>query len=206
MIGKLKGLVDSIQQDSAIVDVNGVGYHIYCSAKSLSQMETGLAVTMLIDTHVREDHIHLYGFIKEEEQQWFRLLGTVQGVGAKMALAILSALTPPEIANAIMAADAKTLTRANGVGQKLALRLITELKDKAIVTGSSFAVTGATKSTATKSGGVFEDALSALINLGYARGDAFQALAVVRAKANEDAPLSAIIPLALKEIGSGLIK
>lgn len=198
MIGKLKGIVDSLRQDSLILDVNGVGYHIYCSGKTMAQLEPGSAVAMFIETHVREDHIHLFGFLTAEEQQWFNLLATVQGVGAKVDMAILSALTPGEIAQAVAIGDVKSLTRANGVGQKLAQRLVTELKDKVGGIETSIAITS-TK-IAARPAGVFEDALSALVNLGYARGDAFRALAEVRGKSGDDVPLNAIIPLALKEL------
>ena len=131
MIGKLTGLVDSSGDDWALIDVSGVGYQVFSSRRTLGRLPVrGDPVSLLIETHVREDHIHLYGFIDQAERDWFRLLGTVQGVGAKMALAILSALSPEELIQAIAAQDKTLLTRASGVGPKLAGRVVAELKDK----------------------------------------------------------------------------
>ena len=130
MIGKLTGLVDSSGDGWAIIDVSGVGYLVHCSGRSLANLPgAGETVSLLIETHVREDHIHLYGFLQEAERDWFLLLSTVQGVGARMALTILSALPPLELIQAIAAQDESMLTRANGVGPKLAGRIATELKD-----------------------------------------------------------------------------
>ena len=131
MIAKLAGLLDQAGSDSAVVDVGGVGYLVFCSARTLARMPAkGAPVSLLIETHVREDHIHLYGFSEPAERDWFRLLTTVQGVGAKLALALLGVLGPEDLMRAIAAADKASLARAPGVGQKLAQRIATELKDK----------------------------------------------------------------------------
>src|SRR5271154_6781063 len=132
MIGKLRGLIDTIDDDSVIVDAGGVGYLVFCSSRTLAALPpVGEAAQLIIETHVREDHIHLYGFPDAVERDWFRLLMTVQGVGVRMALAILSVFAPAQLAQAIAARDDKSLTRVSGVGNKLAERLTTELKDKA---------------------------------------------------------------------------
>ena len=131
MIGKLTGLLDSSGEDWAMVDVSGVGYVLFCSGRTLGRLPGAReAVSLLVETHVREDHIHLYGFIDRAERDWFRLLGTVQGVGARMALAILSALTPEELIQAIAAQDKAMLTRANGVGPKLAGRITADQESR----------------------------------------------------------------------------
>jgi len=132
MIGKLSGLVDSAGADWAIVDVSGVGYVVHCSGRGFAALPgQGEPVSLWIETHVREDHIHLYGFPEAAERDWFRLLSTVQGVGARVALAILSVLAPDDLIQAIAAQDQRAVARANGVGPKLAGRIVTELKDKA---------------------------------------------------------------------------
>ncbi|RME63240.1 MAG: Holliday junction branch migration protein RuvA, partial [Alphaproteobacteria bacterium] len=132
MIAKLSGLLDSVGADWAIVDVGGVGYLVYCSAKTLAGLPApGARVALAIETHVREDHIHLYGFSGMRELAWFRMLQGVQGVGARVALAILSVLGPDQLGVAIAAQDAKAVARASGVGPKLAARIVNELKDKA---------------------------------------------------------------------------
>ena len=131
MIAKLAGIVDQVGEDGAVIDVGGVGYLAFCSTRTLGQLPpAGEPVRLLIETHVREDHIHLYGFVDAAERDWFRLLTTVQGVGARLALAILSALTPEELGLAIVAQDNAVLARAEGVGPKLAARIVNELKDK----------------------------------------------------------------------------
>ena len=135
MIAKLKGVVDTVDADSAIVDVGGVGYLVSASARTLRELAAGDAVTVLVETIVREDAIALYGFLETAERDWFRILTTVQGVGARVALSILSTLSPDEIARAIAAQDRATLSRPAGVGPKLAARLATELKDKAAAFG-----------------------------------------------------------------------
>ena len=135
MIAKLTGVVDSTGDGWAVIDVSGVGYRVFCSAPTLGRLRTGEAASLLIETHMREDHIHLYGFIDASECDWFRLLTTVQGVGAKVGLAILSALGADDLARALVSGDRAAVTRANGVGAKLATRILSELKDKV---GDSF--------------------------------------------------------------------
>ncbi|MFZ2006300.1 MAG: Holliday junction branch migration protein RuvA, partial [Stellaceae bacterium] len=141
MIAKLTGILDHIGADGAIVDVGGVGYLVFASTRTLGQLQPGAAARLLIETHVREDHIHLYGFIDAAERDWFRLLTTVQGVGAKVALAILSAVAPNDLTLAIVAQDNAMLARADGVGPKLAARIVNELRDK--VGGLALAATNA---------------------------------------------------------------
>ena len=204
MIGKLTGLLDSTGEGWAMVDVGGVGYVTYCSARTLGQLpgQDG-TVSLLIETHVREDHIHLYGFASREERDWFRLLSTVQGVGARMALAILSALPPQELTMALAAQDKTLLTRANGVGPKLAQRILTELKDKA---GGMSLGPGATaangEAAGAAAGGPADDAVSALVSLGYRRSEAFSAVSQALRNLGGDAPLDALIKEGLKELST----
>lgn len=213
MIGKLSGKIDSKEDGYIILDVQGVGYVVFVSPRTLSHIpSSGEATSVLIDTHVREDHIHLYGFIDKTEQTWFRLLTSVQGVGAKVGLAILGACPPDKLQLAITAQDKALLTQADGVGPKLATRIVTELKDKAAsVQTSDFTVKAAGSSTDTTAkpsapvaGGVDNDAVSALINLGYGRADAFSAVMKARANANdeEEPNLQTMIRLALKELSA----
>ena len=170
MIAMLAGIVDQASADSLVVDVNGVGYLVFASGRTLARVPSrGEAVRLLIETHVREDHIHLYGFADEAERGWFRLLTTVQGVGAKLALALLSVLPPEALATAIMAQDKAALARADGVGQKLAERIANELKDKV---GGIALGPAATSAPVAAPPGAAADAVSALINLGYSRSDA----------------------------------
>jgi len=204
MIAKLTGLLDSIGEDWAVVDVGGVGYLVYCSARTLSQLPgRGEAVSLSVETHVREDHIHLYGFAEPAEREWFRLLTTVQGVGARVGLGILSVLGPRELSDAILAQDRGMITRAQGVGPKLAARILTELKDR--VGGlEQFAPAAATGATNGAEEGVdraaLEDAVSALVNLGYRRGDAFGAVSGVMRTLGTDAPVEELIRAGLKEL------
>ena len=199
MIAKLKGVVDSVDLDSAVVDVGGVGYLVAASARTLRELAVGDEVTVLVETIVREDAIALYGFLDAAERDWFRILTTVQGVGAKVALSILSTLSPHEIARAIAAQDRATLSRPAGVGPKLAARLATELKDKAAAFGPAPAV----KLVETKGmadGSVNEDAVSALVNLGYKRAEAFGAVVRVTQKLGAEAKLDAVIKAGLQEL------
>jgi len=199
LIAKLKGVVDSVDLDSAVVDVGGVGYLVAASARTLRELAVGDEVTVLVETIVREDAIALYGFLDAAERDWFRILTTVQGVGAKVALSILSTLSPHEIARAIAAQDRATLSRPAGVGPKLAARLATELKDKAAAFGPAPAV----KLVETKGmadGSVNEDAVSALVNLGYKRVEAFGAVARVTQKLGAEAKLDAVIKAGLQEL------
>jgi Holliday junction DNA helicase RuvA len=204
MIGKLTGLVDESEEGRVLIDVSGVGYVVHASTRTLSRLPgKGEAASLLIETHVREDHIHLYGFIDQAELEWFRLLGTVQGVGARMALAILSAIPPEQLIQAIAAQDKGALTRANGVGPKLASRIVSELKEKAgsIAIGPIAVVTGG-KAESPPDGGVSEDAVSALVNLGYRRVEAFGAVARASGQLGQQASLESLIKVGLKELGS----
>src|SRR5450432_984648 len=131
MIGKLKGLIDSYGEDFVLLDVSGVGYQVHCSARTMQALPAaGEAATLSIETYVREDQIKLFGFVSDAEREWFRLLQTVQGVGAKVALSVLGTLTTPDLASAIAMRDRATVQRAPGVGAKVAERIVTELKDK----------------------------------------------------------------------------
>ena len=202
MIAKLSGLLDSVAETACIVDVGGVGYQVYCSARTLRALpRPGEAVRLHIETHVREDHIHLFGFTSDSERGWFNLLQTVQGVGARVALAILSALSPDDLAGAIASQDKATLNRCDGVGPKLAARLITELKDK--VGGLAFAAAapaaGATPAEGAANGAV-ADALSALVNLGYKRAEAFGAVTAAARSLGDKAQVSELIRAGLKEL------
>ena len=201
MIAKLKGTVDAIDGDSAVIDVNGVGYLVSASARTLRDLVVGAPATLLVETIVREDAIALYGFLETAERDWFRILTTVQGVGARVALSILSTLAPDEIARAIAAQDRASLSRASGVGPKLAARLATELKDKAAAFGVAPAPTRTTDAgSAGPSGSVNEDAVSALVNLGYRRVEAFGAVARVTQRLGANAQLDAVIRAGLQEL------
>jgi holliday junction DNA helicase RuvA len=200
MIAKLTGLVDNAGTDSAILDVNGVGYLVFCSGKTLHRLPArGSVASLLIETHVREDHIHLYGFADEAERDWFRLLTTVQGVGARLALAILGVHSPGELAQAIAAQDKASLTRASGVGPKLASRILSELKDKAggIALGGLAALAPEAEPI-----GPMADAVSALVNLGYRRTDAFGAVAQAARRLGGTPPLEALIRAGLQELSA----
>lgn len=209
MIGKLSGIVDSIAADTLILDVGGVGYEVHASRRTLSRAgQAGDPLSLLIDTHVREDAITLFGFCDAGEQQWFRLLYSVQGVGPKAALAILSVCPPEKLGFAIAAGDANALRQADGVGPKLATRIVTELKDKAgkIDMSLSGALAGGVKvavpvADAAAPRGIDQDAVAALVSLGYARADAYAAVAKV-IQANDNAGISEIIRLALKNLSA----
>ena len=197
MIAKLAGTLDSTADGGAIVDVGGVGYLVFCSARTLARLPApGLPVSLIIDTHVREDQISLYGFLDRGEREWFRLLTTVQGVGAKLALAILGALPPDELALALASQDRATLTRANGVGPKLAARILTELKDKA-----GALTLGSADTAPLQPGGLVADAVSALVNLGYRRAEAYGAVAAAARALGQEAAIDALIRAGLKELG-----
>jgi holliday junction DNA helicase RuvA len=199
LIAKLKGVVDTVDADSAIVDVGGVGYLVSASARTLRELVVGDAVTVLVETIVREDAIALYGFLETAERDWFRILTTVQGVGARVALSILSTLSPDEIARAIAAQDRATLSRPAGVGPKLAARLATELKDKAAAFGVAPLGKGV-EAPAMPAGSINEDAVSALVNLGYKRIEAFGAVARVTQRLGVGAKLEAVITAGLQEL------
>jgi Holliday junction DNA helicase RuvA len=197
VIAKLSGLVDVISDGSCIIDVNGVGYLVFASSRTLGVLPQNSLTSLLIDTQVREDAIALYGFATAAEREWFRLLTTVQGVGAKVALALLSALSPDQLIAAIATADRAALTRAPGVGAKLAVRLCSELAPKVgAMPGGGLAAF--TSSPAPQ--GAAADALSALLNLGYRRAEAEAALATVAATNGKDAPLDVLIRGGLKAL------
>lgn len=204
MIGKLKGVVDEIGEDHVIVDVHGVGYVAHCSTRTLAAMPgAGEAVVLFIETYVREDMIRLYGFRSALEREWFLLLlNNVQGVGAKVALAILSTLEPPDLANAIALRDIAMVSRAPGVGKKVAERIVTELKNKAPAFAGSASGTIGLKHELGE--GVapapIADAVSALVNLGYSRDIAANAVAAALKAAGEGADSAKLIRLGLKEL------
>jgi Holliday junction DNA helicase RuvA len=201
LIARLKGVVESIDEGSAVIDVNGVGYLVSASSRTLRDLVAGGPATLLVETIVREDAIALYGFLETAERDWFRILTTVQGVGARVALSILSTLSPDEIARAIAAGDRASLSRPAGVGPKLAARLATELKDKAAAFGVVPAPARATDTAAPAvAASVNEDAVSALVNLGYRRVEAFGAVARVTQRLGPDAPLDAVIRGGLQEL------
>lgn len=203
MIGKLKGTIDSYGEDYIILNVHGVGYLVHCSAKTLTALPSiGEAAVLSIETHVREDLIRLYGFRTDQEREWFRLLQTVQGVGAKVALAILSALEPGALATALGTGDKAMIGRAPGVGPKLAQRIVTELKDKAPAFGTvDPAVVKLSDAVAEKTAPApVSDAVSALINLGYQQAQASAAVAAAVRVAGETASSPQLIRLALKEM------
>ncbi len=201
MIARLKGVVAAVDTDSAIVDVGGVGYLVSASARTLRNLVIGEAATVLVETIVREDAIALYGFLETAERDWFRILTTVQGVGARVALSILSTLSPDEIARAIAAQDRATLSRPAGVGPKLAARLATELKDKAAAFGiASPAPSTPDAAASAPTGSLNEDAVSALVNLGYRRVEAFGAVARASQRLGADAKLDAVIRAGLQEL------
>ena len=200
MIGKLNGKIDSVSGSHVIIDVGGVGYVVTCSARTLRNIgAVGEAAVLRIETHVREDAINLYGFADTVEQDWFKLLTTVQGVGAKVALAILGSLSPEQLVQAIAAQDKIAMTQADGVGPKLALRLVTELKDKvpAFMASPVRLASGAAPSPLPPS--LAGDALSALMNLGYRRVEAYAAVASVSQR-NPAAKLDELIRLSLAEL------
>lgn len=232
MIAKLRGIVDFIGEDSVIIDVNGVGYLVFASRRTLTMLpQKGGEAGLMIETHVREDHIHLYGFADNAEKQWFALLTTVQGVGAKVALALLSVLSPTDLLRALAAQDTTALCRAPGIGPKVATRIVGELKDKAArlnlgpvaapaAPAASPAATSSKKSAKSAKlvgdvsidtaeaapvvddGAVLADAVSALVNLGYGRSEAFGAVGKAAQQAGEDKTLDTLIRLGLKELSA----
>ena len=203
MIGKLKGLIDSYGEDHVIVDVNGVGYVVHCSARTLQALPpTGDPVALSIETHVREDQIRLFGFQNEIEREWFKLLQTVQGVGTKVALAILSTLKPAELATAIAMRDKAMVARTPGVGPKVAERIVTELKDKApkYIELDPAVVHLAGTLEERRAPQPVADAVSALVNLGYGQPQAAAAIAAAVRGAGEGAESAQLIRLGLKEL------
>ena len=203
MIGKLRGVIDSYGDDWAIVDVGGVGYQVFCSARTLQALPSpGEAATLSIETYVREDQIKLFGFRTDHEREWFRLLQTVQGVGAKVALSVLGTLPPSELANAIALRDKASVARTPGVGPKVAERIVTELKDKAPafanVDPAVVHLAGAIDDH--RAPRPVADAISALVNLGYGQPQAAAAIAAAARSAGEKAETAQLIRLGLKEL------
>lgn len=197
MIGKLKGLIDSQGEDHVILDVQGVGYLVQCSGRTLAMLPpAGEPTIFAVETQMREDSIKLYGFLTEADRHWFRLLLTVQGVGAKVALAIQTVLDSTELAVAIASQDKAAVARAPGVGPKLAARIVAELKDKAPAPGIAVPLSRPSGTMAAAA----QDALSALINLGYGRSQAMAAVAASAAALGEDATASDLIRHGLKEL------
>jgi Holliday junction DNA helicase RuvA len=203
MIGKLKGVIDSYGEDCIILDVGGVGYLVHCSARTLQELPAiGQGATLAIETYVREDQLRLFGFMSDVEREWFRLLQTVQGVGARVALSVLGTLKPADLASAIAMRDKAMVARAPGVGPKVAERIVTELKDKAP------AYAGLDPAVVRLSGAVEEkrapapiaDAVSALVNLGYGGPQAASAIAAAARSAGEGADAASLIRLGLKEL------
>lgn len=212
MIGKLRGIVDESTEDSVILDVNGVGYVVFCSSRTLGALQPGAAASLVIETHVREDHIHLYGFADTLEREWFRLLTGVQGVGAKMAQAIQGTFDADGLSRTIGAQDKTGLTRVKGIGPKVAERIVTELKSKVVKMGAlpmpanSGAVElkpskGKKSAAAPAQPRIMDDAVSALTNLGYTRTDAFAVVAGILQRTPDETPkLDDLIRLGLKEL------
>ena len=203
MIGKLKGLIDSYGEDFIVLDVNGVGYLVQCSARTLQELPgVGQPITLSIETYVREDQIRLFGFRTDVEREWFRLLQTVQGVGAKVALSVLGTLKPADLASAIAMRDRAMVARTPGVGPKVAERIVTELKDKAPAFAdldpAVIRLSGAIEDRRAPQPVV--DAVSALVNLGYGQPQAAAAIAAASRDAGEHAGVTQLIRLGLKEL------
>jgi Holliday junction DNA helicase RuvA len=202
MIGKLTGTLDSVSLHTVTIDVGGVGYEVTVGGRTLASLpRPGDTVTLSIDTHVREDEIKLYGFASEHDRAWFRALQTVQGVGAKVALAVLGTLSATDLANAVALQDKSAVARAPGVGPKVAARIVAELKDKmptlapAIRPGGGLAPVAVLPDAAHA-----RDAVSALTNLGYAHAQAAAAISLAVGKVGRDARAEELIRLGLKEL------
>jgi Holliday junction DNA helicase RuvA len=203
VIGKLTGVIDSLDEDGLLLDVNGVGYVVHASAKTVARLgAAGANASILVETQVREDAITLYGFADRAERDWFRLLRSVQGVGGKVALAILSTLTPNDLVNAVAAQDKASVSRANGVGPKLAQRIVSELKDKAagLELGAAANVVALPAGKASEGGDVINDAVSALVNLGYRRAEAYGAVSKALASKEARPELNDLIVHGLREL------
>jgi Holliday junction DNA helicase RuvA len=204
MIGKLRGKVDAIGESFLVIDVNGVGYEVQASARTLRNLKPGDEVTLTIDTHVREDAIRLFGFQSEIERSWFRTLQTIQGVGAKVALGVLGTMSPSDLASAIALQNWAAVEEAPGVGKKLAQRIVAELKDKA--PALTLAVVGAPATGAANGavvpaqGQAAAEAVSAMTNLGYNQAQAAQAVAAATQELGREAETAKLIRRALKEL------
>jgi Holliday junction DNA helicase RuvA len=204
MIGRLKGTVAEVGADTALIDVQGVGYVVHCATATLDRLTPGEAAEITVETVVREDMIRLYGFAGAAERDWFRLLQNVQGVGARVALAVLSVLTAADLATAVAGQDAARVAQANGVGPKLAKRIVSELKDKAPASALEMAPGGASggkSGPADPDRAARADAVSALVNLGYAHADAARAVDRVAA-AEETRDVQSLIRKGLKELSA----
>ncbi len=207
MIARLRGRLDTVDTETAVIDVGGVGYLVFCSARTLRGLPSmGEAADLRIETHVREDHIHLYGFVSDAERAWFRLLLTIQGVGARMALAVLSVLSPDELATAIAAQDKAALRQVSGVGPKVAGRIVSELKDKAaasaLETVTPLRPAARDAETMIEAPAATAEAVSALVNLGYGRGEAFSAVATAARELGAGDDLPDLIRQGLKELSA----
>jgi Holliday junction DNA helicase RuvA len=203
VIGKLTGVIDSLTEEGLLLDVNGVGYVVHASSKTIARLgAAGTNASILIETQVREDAITLFGFADHAERDWFRLLRGVQGVGGKVALAILSTLTPSDLVNAVASQDKASVSRANGVGPKLAQRIVSELKDKAagLELGAAANVVALPAGKAGEGGDVINDAVSALVNLGYRRAEAYGAVSKALASKAAKAELNDLIVHGLREL------
>jgi len=207
VIARLKGLVDGLGDDWVVIDVHGVGYLVFCSSRTLGRLSAGEAISLEIETHVREDHIHLYGFVDLAERDWFRLLTSVQGVGAKVGLAIQGVLSATELVQVVAAQDKAAITRAPGVGPKLATRILSELKDKvgSMALGPS-ALTGPAPSSDRPMTGPpagnsqIADATSALINLGYTPSDALAAVSRIASQSDGEVTVETLIAASLRAL------
>jgi Holliday junction DNA helicase RuvA len=200
VIARLRGRLDSLDEGHVVIDVGGVGYLVACPTRTLAALpRPGEAVDLLIETQVRDDSITLYGFESRAERSWFRLLQTVQGVGARVALGILSVLGPDELARAVAAQDKAALARASGVGPRLAARIASELRERPSELPAALGAPPSASAPMTL-GGPADDAVSALVNLGYGRSDAHAAVAKAAASLGEQAPLEALIRSGLQEL------
>jgi Holliday junction DNA helicase RuvA len=197
VIAQLTGRVEALEDGRCIIDVNGVGYLVHASTRTLAALPAAPEVArILVETHVREDAILLYGFIDAAERDWFRLLTTVQGVGGRVALSVLSALSPRDLVAAIASGDRASLTRAPGVGSRLALRMLTELREKAGAMPSAPGFAAPQRVAR----GAADDAVSALLNLGYRRPEVQPVVARVMGRLGDAAPVDAILRDSLKEL------
>ena len=198
MIARLAGVVEQIEADAAVIDVGGVGYLAFCSTRTIGRLPPpGSPARLLIETHVREDHIHLYGFIDAAERDWFRLLTTVQGVGARLALSLLSAMPPEKLGLAILAQDKPALAQAEGVGPRLAARIVNELRDKI---GNLVAPVSAPLSVPANGQGATADAIAALENLGVGRTEALGAISAAARRLGNEVGADVLIKAGLEEL------
>lgn len=200
MIGSLNGVVAAVGEDSALIEVGGVGYLVQASSRTLSRLEVGAPVRVMIETHVREDAIRLFAFTSEDERGWFAHLQTIPGVGAKVALAILDVLSPEQLIDAIALQDKAAISRANGVGQKLAARIVQELAGKAGPKGSLIAASAFAPRATPAVAGARAEAVSALVNLGIDSTSAARAVATASKQFDAVAPAPELIRAALKEV------